>query len=113
MQNRRKPGEEVDYPYGQWLRVSYPARRGGAVDLQRKNRDDGRIAAAQGDGSLSLSNKESDQWKVGGGAGGGGSSSSRDPYCSRERETFPKERGSVERLHDDDMTCPVGPVFAC
>jgi hypothetical protein len=30
MSNHRTSGIEMEYPYGQWLRVSYPSRRGGS-----------------------------------------------------------------------------------
>jgi len=48
LQNRSKPRKEMDYPYGQWLRVSFPVRKGNSVEPQWRKREDSGKKVGQG-----------------------------------------------------------------
>jgi hypothetical protein len=75
VQNRTNPGNETDYPYGQWLRVSYPNRRGGKSDQVGKNKEYSGKKNDQNDCVFSVHNGGNGLGKIGGVAENGGCSS--------------------------------------
>jgi hypothetical protein len=106
LQNRSKPRKEMDYPYGQWLRVSFPVRKGNSVEPQWRKREDSGKKVGQGDGTQSCYSEENDIWKMDGNAGGGGCSSSHGVLSTGDISSKSKELKLVDQRHGVDLLRP-------
>jgi hypothetical protein len=91
VQSRNKPGDELDYPYGQWLRVSYPNRKGGNVEQQWKKQKNSEKKTEQSDGVFSVFSGEMGLEQKGGEVGEGGCSPSHGAPILGDRGLNPNE----------------------
>ncbi len=102
IQNRATPGGEGDLQYGTWLRVSYPTRKGGNVDQNKKNRKGSDNKSDQSDGNSSDHGKDMRIEKSDGRVEEGGCSRSLDVPVAGGVDSDPKESILVEQVSGDD-----------